>query len=151
MADVRELYQEVILDHNKKPRNYFKIENYDRSAEGNNPLCGDRLSVYLKMDGEKIADASFQGNGCAISKASASLMTTMIKGKGVSEVDGLIENFLKLVTGNSTDAGKEALGKLIVFSGVSEFPVRVKCASLAWRTLQAALNDKNSNPIISTE
>jgi nitrogen fixation NifU-like protein len=148
MGDARELYQEVILDHNKKPRNYFKMETPDRSADGYNPLCGDKLSVYLKTQGEAIVEASFQGNGCAISKASASLMTAALKGKTFSQAQKLLGDFLQLVTGH--EVAPESLGKLIVFSGVSEFPVRVKCASLAWRTLEAALKNETAAPI-STE
>lgn len=152
MSDIRALYQELILDHNKNPRNFRVLSEANRLAEGHNPLCGDRFSVFVKVDGDKIAEMGFQGMGCAISKASASLMTTAVKDKTISEANALIEMFLKVVTGTKViqnEGDEERLGKLIVFSGVSEFPVRVKCASLAWRTLQAALEQKKAP--ISTE
>lgn len=147
MADLRELYQEVILEHSKTPRNFKQPAAVNRSAEGYNPLCGDHFTVYLDMEGDAIRDIGFKGSGCAISKASASMMTQMVKGKSRQEAAELFERFHKLVTG--TD-GKEAdLGKLAVFSGVSEFPTRVKCATLAWHTLQAAL--ENQQQPVSTE
>lgn len=143
MSDMRELYQEVILDHNKNPRNFKVIDPSDHKANGHNPLCGDKLTVFLKMDGDRIEDVGFVGNGCAISKASASLMTEMVKGKTAGEVNELFEKFHEMVT---TPMGKDVdisnLGKLAVFSGVREFPVRVKCASLCWHTLNAAINEK---------
>jgi nitrogen fixation NifU-like protein len=138
MSDLRELYQELILDHSRKPRNFQKLPEANRTAEGYNPLCGDQITVYLKMDGDRIEDVSFQGAGCAISKASASLMTAALKGKTRAEADALFENFHQMVTGQET-ADPAALGKLAVFAGVCEFPVRVKCASLPWHTLHAAL------------
>jgi nitrogen fixation NifU-like protein len=147
MAEARALYQEMILDHNKSPRNFFKLENANRSADGHNPLCGDRLSVFSLVENGKVIDASFVGNGCAISKASASLMTAAVKGKTVEEVAALTAVFLNMVTGETVD--ESVLGKLVVFNGVCEFPVRVKCASLAWRTLEAALRNKEA--LISTE
>lgn len=151
MSELMDLYQEVILDHNKKPRNYGSLANPDRHAEGNNPLCGDELQIFLKMDGDRIDDIRFECSGCAISTASASLMTEAIRGKTVSEVDSLFEGFHELLTGDpsvTAKAGAE-LGKLAVFSGVREFPVRVKCATLAWHTLQAAL--KGDIVTVSTE
>jgi nitrogen fixation NifU-like protein len=138
MSSLAELYQNVILEHNRSPRNYRAIADPDRQAEGNNPLCGDQLTVWLKLDGDVIRDVSFQGMGCAISRASASLMTAAVKGKTRQEATELFERFHRLVTGESTLA-PETLGKLAVFSGVSEYPTRVKCASLPWHTLKAAL------------
>ncbi len=146
MADLRELYQEVILEHSKNPRNYRKLETANRSAEGFNPLCGDHFSVYVRMDGGRIADVGFEGSGCALSKASASMMTSALKGKTIAEAESLFDRFHQMVTGH--DAGSE-LGKLSVFSGVCEFPVRVKCVSLVWHTLMAAL--KGEQQPISTE
>ncbi len=143
MPDLRELYQEVILDHSKKPRNYRKLEPADRHAEGNNPLCGDRLTLYVRLDGDRIADVGFEGQGCAISKASASLMTDAMKGKTLREVEGLFDAFHGLVTG-APGGDRKALGKLAVFAGVSEFPARVKCAILPWHTLKAALEEKDT-------
>ena len=140
MSDLRELYQEVILDHNRRPRNFRAIEGASRHAEGYNPLCGDRLSLYLKVEDAVIKDASFQGSGCAISKASASMMTDSVKGKTLSEARGMFEQFRQMVTGNADPlAHPERLGKLAVFEGVRNYPARVKCASLAWHTLRAAL------------
>ena len=138
MSDLSDLYQEVILDHNKRPRNFRILEAPSHTAEGYNPLCGDRLSLFLKVEGDVIADVSFQGSGCAISKASASLMTDALKGRPVSEARDLFERFHRMVT-TPPDQPVENLGKLSVLSGVREFPVRVKCASLAWHTLKAAL------------
>jgi nitrogen fixation NifU-like protein len=141
MSDLQELYQQVILDHNKTPRNFREIEGADRSAEGYNPLCGDRLTVWLKIEDGTIQDIAFRGAGCAISKASASLMTDALKGKSVEAADALFKVFHAMVTGEA-EAGFDpgVLGKLAVFSGVREFPVRVKCASLAWHTLRAAMS-----------
>lgn len=143
MTDLRELYQEVILDHNKSPRNYRTIEGADRISVGHNPVCGDRLSLFVKLDGDRIADVAFQGSGCAISKASASLMTDSVKGKSLGEAEALFGRFHDLLTGppdvRVDPATAKSLGKLAVFSGVREFPVRVKCATLSWHTLQAAL------------
>ena len=147
MADLRELYQEVILEHSKTPRNFKQPATVNRSAEGYNPLCGDHFTVYLDMEGDSIHDIGFKGSGCAISKASASMMTQIVKGKSKQEASALFEKFHKLVTG--TDAKETDLGKLAVFSGVSEFPTRVKCATLAWHTLQAALAGQND--AVSTE
>ena len=139
MSDLSDLYQEVILDHNKRPRNFRQLDDASHRAEGYNPLCGDRLNLFVRIDGERIADLGFQGSGCAISKASASLMTDSLKGKTVTEARALFERFHRMVT-TPPDKPVEDLGKLSVFSGVREFPVRVKCASLAWHTLKAALD-----------
>lgn len=147
MADLRELYQELILEHSKHPRNFREIEGADRTMEGFNPLCGDHFTIYMKMDGDKISDISFQGAGCAISKSSASVMTQVLKGKTREEAEALFEKFHDMVTGKV--AADEGLGKLAVFSGVSEFPVRVKCASLAWHAMHAALEGKEE--AITTE
>jgi len=138
MSDLRELYQEVILDHHKRPRNFHKLEDANRHAEGFNPLCGDRIQLYLRIEDGVVRDAGFQGSGCAISTASASLMTEMLKGKTEAEAEALFEKFHDLVTGRSMPESA-SLGKLAVFSGVREYPVRVKCAVLAWHTLRAAL------------
>jgi len=149
MSDLRDLYQEIILEHSKQPRNYRALPTANHRAEGYNPLCGDHFTVYLNLDGDTIRDVSFEGSGCAISKASASMMTQALKGKSRADADQLFERFHKLVTGHAESNGAEALGKLAAFSGVSEFPVRVKCATLAWHTLQAALKDQQEP--VSTE
>jgi len=150
MADLRDLYQEVILEHSKAPRNYRELKDADHKAEGFNPLCGDHFTVYLHIEGDSIRDITFQGSGCAISKASASMMTQSLKGKTKKEAEELFQKFHKVVTGQAASNGNSAeLGKLAVFSGVSEFPVRVKCATLAWHTLQAALEGKQD--AVSTE
>ena len=138
MSDLSELYQEVILDHNKRPRNFGVLESATHHAEGYNPLCGDRLDLFVRVDGDTIADLRFNGSGCAISKASASLMTDALKGHSVAEARELFERFHRMVT-TPPDQSVEDLGKLSVLAGVREFPVRVKCASLAWHTLKAAL------------
>ena len=138
MSDLSDLYQEVILDHNRRPRNFHALPTATNSAEGYNPLCGDRLTLYVKLAGDTIEDLSFEGAGCAISKASASLMTDAVKGGTVSEARALFERFHHVVT-TPPDEPVEDLGKLSVLAGVREFPVRVKCASLAWHTLKAAL------------
>ena len=142
MPDLRDLYQEVILEHSKAPRNYRELSAWNRKAQGFNPLCGDRFTVYLTVDGDSIRDVSFQGSGCAISKASASMMTQSVKGKSVAEAEKLFESFHRLATGLGHSNSDAELGKLAVFSGVSEFPARVKCATLAWHTLQAALEGR---------
>jgi len=150
MSDLRELYQEVILDHNKKPRNFHKLEAANRSAEGYNPLCGDQFTVYLQLEDDVIRNISFQGSGCAISKASASIMTSSLKGKTKAEAEVLFDRVHKMLTGElDPTAGLHELGKLEVLSGVCEFPTRVKCASLAWHTLHAAL--KGDEAAVSTE
>ena len=149
MSELGELYQEVILDHNKRPRNFHPIAAPDHRAVGHNPLCGDRITVYLSMDGEVLRDVAFEGSGCAISKASASLMTESLKGRTREEAERLFRTFHALVTGNGGPAGPEDLGKLVVFAGVRDYPVRVKCATLAWHTLRAALDDRQE--AVSTE
>jgi len=150
MAELGELYQELILEHTKSPRNYRELATADHKAEGFNPLCGDRFTVYVQLEGNTIRDIAFQGSGCAISKASASMMTQAVKGKTEEEAEDLFVRFHNLVTGR-TNSGRDdpGLGKLTVFSGVAEFPVRVKCATLAWHTLRAAL--KGSHEAVSTE
>jgi nitrogen fixation protein NifU and related proteins len=149
MADLRDLYQEVILEHSKAPRNYRQLSAANHHAEGFNPLCGDHFTVYLEMEGDAIRDVSFQGSGCAISKASASMMTQAVKGKSKAEAAKLFDTFHKLVTTGEVNGNQSDLGKLAVFSGVSEFPVRVKCATLAWHTLEAAIEGKQDP--VSTE
>ena len=147
--ELRDLYQEVIFDHNRNPRNFRVIEGADRQVDGFNPLCGDRLTLYLKMDGDVIKDASFQGSGCAISTASVSLMTEIIKGMTAQEAEELFKKFHDMTTGKDENLQLEALGKLAVLAGVREYPARVKCATLAWHTLDAAL--KNQYTPVSTE
>ena len=148
--ELRELYQQVILDHNKSPRNFRKIENATQSAEGYNPLCGDHIDVFLLIEDGIVKDVSFKGEGCAISKASASLMTSILKGKTIQEAEKLFEKFHSLVTGKLGDNPEiDDLGKLAVFAGVQEFPVRVKCASLSWHTMMNALKGKQEK--ITTE
>jgi len=149
MSELRELYQEVILDHSKRPRNFHAMPEADRKAEGYNPLCGDRETVYLELDGDVVKNVSFQGAGCAISTASASMMTESVKGKTRAQADELFERFHDLITGKPAHAGAPELGKLTVFSGVREYPVRVKCATLPWHTLKAALAGEAET--ISTE
>ena len=141
MSNLNDLYQEVILDHNKRPRNFRTLDGASHHAEGYNPLCGDRLSLDVHVENDMITDIGFQGSGCAISKASASLMTDALKGRSVAEAQALFERFHRMVT-TSPDDAVEDLGKLCVLAGVREFPVRVKCASLAWHTLKAALEQK---------
>jgi nitrogen fixation NifU-like protein len=144
---IDDLYQETILDHSKRPRNHHPMGDANREAEGYNPLCGDKLRLYLKVEGDIVRDASFEGSGCAISTASASLMTDSLKGKTRAEAMKLMEKFHDLLT-TDTPAAKD-LGKLVVFCGVRDYPARVKCATLAWHTLKSALN--NSNETVSTE
>ena len=145
MTDLRELYQQVILDHNKNPRNFREISNASSRVEGYNPLCGDHYTVFLQVDGDTIKDVSFLGNGCAISKASASVMSSTVKGKSKEDATRLFETFHKLVTGDTSGLDAADLGRLNAFSGVSEFPARVKCATLAWHTLRTALDgDKDT-------
>jgi nitrogen fixation NifU-like protein len=140
MADLDDLYQEVILDHNKSPRNFRAMAEANRKAEGYNPLCGDHVTVYLHLENGLIKDISFQGSGCAISKASASMMTAELKGKSEAHAHALFENVHKMLTGEtSPDSGAGEVGKLAILSGVCKFPARVKCASLAWHTVNAAL------------
>jgi len=147
MSDLSDLYQEVILDHNRRPKNYGVLEDANRSAKGHNPLCGDRLTVFLRVDGDRIGAIRFEGSGCAISKASASLMTDSVKGRPVAEARALFTRFHTMVT-TPPEQAVEDMGKLSALAGVREFPVRVKCASLAWHTLKAALE---RDPIASTE
>ena len=153
MTDLQELYQSVILDHNRKPRNFGELPEANRHADGKNPLCGDEVHVALVVHDDVITDVKFTGHGCAISKASASLMTTAVQGKTRAEVDALFDRFHALVTGRAAEGEitKDALGQLIVFSSVSRFPIRVKCASLAWHTLRAALEDGGADAPVSTE
>ena len=144
MSELSELYQQVILDHNKKPRNFKKIEDAELSAEGYNPLCGDQLTVYLNLDNGVVSDISFEGSGCAISKAAASMMTQAVKKKSRAEAEQLFQEFHSMVTGELDEEVEDNhLGNLKIFAGVRDFPVRVKCATLAWHTLQAALNKQH--------
>ena len=149
MSELNDLYQDTILEHNKNPRNFRAIEDADQEADGNNPLCGDALRVYVKVDGDTVTDVSFKGSGCAISKASASMMTQTVKGKTRDEAEKLFEEFHSMVTGGlDVETQENHLGKLKIFAGVLEFPARVKCASLSWHTLNAALRGENE---VSTE
>ena len=149
MSDLSELYQDTILEHNKNPRNFREIEDARYTADGNNPLCGDALRVYVKMDGDTVSDVAFKGSGCAISKASASMMTQTLKGKDREEADALFDEFHRMVTGDlDIETQDNKLGKLKIFAGVLEFPARVKCASLSWHTVHAALHGEG---VVSTE
>jgi nitrogen fixation NifU-like protein len=149
MSELSELYQQVILDHNKKPRNFRRIENANRHADGHNPLCGDQLTVYLDFENGIVNDISFEGSGCAISKAAASMMTQAVKGKSVDEAEVLFDEFHRMVTGElDEEATPNQLGRLTIFAGVRDFPARVKCASLSWHTMHAALRGED---VISTE
>ncbi len=139
MSELRDLYQQVILDHRKQPRNFRKMAEANRQVDGHNPLCGDKLTVYLLVDQGIVQDISFEGSGCAISTASASMMTETLKGKSLEEAEALFEGFQKLATSGSSPV---EVGKLMVFSGVSEFPMRVKCATLPWHTMHAALQQQ---------
>lgn len=144
MSELSELYQQVILDHNKKPRNFRKLETANHTAEGYNPLCGDQLTVYLKLEDDRVTDVGFEGSGCAISKASASMMTQAVKGKSKQQAETLFKEFHSMVTGELDEENEEnTLGNLKIFAGVREFPVRVKCASLPWHTMHAALNKQD--------
>ena len=140
-SDLGELYQEVILDHNRKPRNFGALPHANRSAVGYNPLCGDRITVQLDLEGDAVKDIRFEGSGCAISKASASMMTESVKGRSRAQAEALFQEFHRLLTEDGAVPDAQALGKLVVFSGVREFPVRVKCATLAWHTLRQALEN----------
>jgi nitrogen fixation NifU-like protein len=147
MSALRELYQQVILDHNRNPKNFREMTDATGKIEGYNPLCGDHYTVFVRLEGDRIADISFTGAGCAISKASASVMSSVLRGKTREEAERLFQDFHGLVTGTQVSAEEiERMGKLAAFAGVSEFPARVKCASLPWHTLHAAL-DGNSQPI----
>jgi nitrogen fixation NifU-like protein len=148
--DLRELYQDVIIEHSKRPRNFRALDDSARKADGYNPLCGDTVTIYLTVDEHDVVkDVAFQGHGCAISTASASVMTELLKGKSREQVEQLFRTFHDLVTGKAADADPERLGKLAVFAGVSEFPVRVKCATLCWHTARAALEGREEP--VSTE
>jgi nitrogen fixation NifU-like protein len=149
MATLNSLYQDLILDHNRKPQNYRVMENANRRAEGNNPLCGDHLTVWLLVDDDRIQDVSFEGSGCAISRASASLMTASVKGKTRDEAQALFAKFQRLVTGSLPPSEADDLGKLVAFKGVSNYPIRIKCASLSWHALKAALEQPDA--VVSTE
>lgn len=143
MSELSELYQQVILDHNKKPRNFRRIEDANRHAEGYNPLCGDQLTVYMQLEDEVVKDVSFEGSGCAISKAAASMMTQSVKGKTKEEAETLFGEFHRMVTGElNAETEPHHLGRLTIFAGVRDFPARVKCASLSWHTMHAALNNR---------
>ena len=149
MSELSDLYQEVILDHNKNPRNFREIETATQTADGNNPLCGDALRVYVEMEDDRVKDVAFKGSGCAISKASASMMTQIVKGKTKADAEKMFDEFHRMVLGELDEETEENnLGKLKIFAGVREFPARVKCASLSWHTLYAALNNEAE---ISTE
>jgi nitrogen fixation NifU-like protein len=149
MSDLRELYQQVILDHNKNPRNFHDMADATSRVDGYNPLCGDHYTIFLKVDGQTIREVSFTGSGCAISKASASVMSSTVKGKSKEEAERLFETFHRLVTGDASGLSAADLGRLAAFSGVSEFPARVKCATLAWHTLRNALEGKDEK--VTTE
>jgi nitrogen fixation NifU-like protein len=152
MSELDDLYKEVILDHNKSPRNYRTMEHANRKAQGYNPLCGDQVTVYVQLENGVIKDISFQGSGCAISKASASMMTAELKGKSETEARELFEHVHSMLTGHangSESEGLKRLGKLAILSGVNKFPARVKCASLAWHTVNSAL--KAEEEVVSTE
>ena len=149
MSELSELYQQVILDHNKKPRNFRKLEGANHQAEGYNPLCGDQLTIYINLEGDRVTDVGFEGSGCAISKASASMMTQAVKGKSKEQAETLFKEFHSMVTGELDEETEENnLGNLKIFAGVREFPVRVKCATLPWHTMHAALNQEDQ---VSTE
>jgi nitrogen fixation NifU-like protein len=150
MDELRDLYQEMLLDHHKRPRNFGKLENANRHADGHNPLCGDRVTIYILLSGNVIEDIAFEGSGCAICTASTSLMTESVKGKTLDEAEALFGRFHDLVTSDpDSEVDTETLGKLAIFAGVREFPVRIKCAILAWHTMQAAL--KEADEPVSTE
>lgn len=149
MDELRELYQQLILDHYKRPRNFGRLSDANREAKGVNPLCGDQVTVYLRLDGDKVTDVHFDGTGCAISTASASVMTETLKGKTLEEVESLFERFHSLVAGNVGASDVEDLGKLAAFSGVRDYPSRVKCATLAWHAAHAAIREAQEP--VSTE
>ena len=149
MSDLQELYQQLILDHNKNPHNFQVLESANRSAEGHNPLCGDSVQIYLQVDNDRITNISFQGSGCAISKASASLMTDAMKGKTLSEAEDQFRKFHTMLTDPTSAPDLDQMGKLAVFSGVRGYPARVKCATLSWHTLKAAL--ENAQTLVTTE
>ena len=149
MSNLEALYQEVILDHNRKPRNFREMENADYKVEGRNPLCGDEVTLWLKLDGDKVGDVSFKGTGCAVSKSSASLMTAAVKGKTIAETREIFDRFHDMITGKMSEPDRVKMGSLAALGGVSKFPLRVKCASLSWHALKSALDGKGE--IVSTE
>ena len=149
MSNLEALYQEVILDHNRKPRNFREMENADYKVEGRNPLCGDEITLWLKLDGNTVSDVSFKGSGCAVSKSSASIMTSAVKGKSVEETRQLFERFHDMITGKLPESERAAMGSLAALGGVARFPIRVKCASLAWHALKSAL--EGAGDVVSTE
>jgi nitrogen fixation protein NifU and related proteins len=149
LTNLEALYQEVILDHNRKPRNFREMENADRRIEGRNPLCGDEITLWLKLDDDRVTDVSFRGTGCAISKSSASLMTSSVKGKTVAETRALFDRFHEMITGKLPESQRSSMGSLAALGGVSKFPLRVKCASLAWHALRSALEGDGAE--VSTE
>ena len=149
MSNLEALYQEVILDHNRKPRNFREMDNADHKVEGRNPLCGDEITLWLKLDGDKVGDVSFKGSGCAVSKSSASLMTAAVKGKTLAETRQLFDRFHDMITGKMSETERATMGSLAALGGVSKFPLRVKCASLSWHALKSALDGKGE--IVSTE
>ncbi len=149
MTELSELYQEVILDHNRKPRNFRKMDDASNTVEGFNPLCGDHITVYVKLDGDRIDDISFEGAGCAISKASASMMTASLKGKSAEEAEAAFDRVHEMLTSDDATNDEEALGSLVVLAGVREFPTRVKCASLSWHAMRSALHGEGAT--VSTE
>lgn len=145
MSELSDLYQEVILEHNKKPRNFRKLENANRSAQGFNPLCGDQLNVYLHVEDDQVKEVSFEGSGCAISKASASMMTQAVKGKSKLEAEALFNEFHRMAMGELDEENEpNNLGKLTIFAGVRDYPARVKCATLSWHTMRAALEGEET-------
>jgi nitrogen fixation NifU-like protein len=149
MSELNELYQEVILDHNRKPRNFRKIENASHEVEGFNPLCGDHITVYVRLDGDRIDDISFEGAGCAISKASASMMTSSLKGKTTTEAEAAFGRVHEMLTSDSPTVDESEMGSLVVLAGVREFPTRVKCATLSWHAMRSALRGEGAT--VSTE
>jgi len=149
MNDLRDLYQQIILDHNRSPRNYRELPNATKRVDGYNPLCGDHYTIFVELDDDVIKEITFTGNGCAISKSSASVMTTSVKGKRTEDAEKLFDTFHKLVTGEAAGLSEAELGRLAAFSGVSEFPARVKCATLAWHTLHSALQGEQE--VVTTE
>jgi nitrogen fixation NifU-like protein len=144
MSDLRDLYQELIIDHGRRPRNFGRLEGANHSADGHNPLCGDRLTLYLREEGGVVVEVAFEGSGCAISTASTSMLTEALRGMPVGEARRLARRFIASLTDPETDVPADELGKLAVFAGVKEFPTRVKCATLAWHTLEAALDDEDA-------
>ena len=150
MFDVDDLYQDVVLDHSRRPRNFKLIEDADRTQEGFNPLCGDRITVYMTLDGDVISDVSFEGSGCAISKASASMMTESVKGKSLADAEDIFGSFRAMITRQPVeDVDRERLGDLEILEGVSAYPTRIKCATLSWHTMHAALDEEEGT--VSTE